>query len=237
MGNVSRVLEWLGRDQTSPLDRIEQALHSLVARGLADSFRELPNSQGFVMQWARGNFGHRVTLGSHQRLVQLTPVALGVPPFGDIDTIGDAGSMAQWLPVGSTVVAGQLRRTSHIELVETIRLQGLEHPCLAWFSNRIETLAEGRHLKPTDLQSMVQLGVRKFLNTIPNSDRIHEKVQAAALALVGLALRERKQRIFGNDSITLFASGSQGPAEMMLEFLRETHPIDVRRAVQRHGGR
>ena len=233
MGNVSRVLEWLGRDQTAALARIEQALQSLVARALADGYRELPNSPGFVMQWARGNFGHRIILEQRRQMVQLTPVAPGVPPFGDLESAGNVGSMAQWLPVGGAMVPGPLRRIGHVDLIEVIRQQGLSHPCLAWFGDRIEVLAEGRRLKPTDLQSMVQLGARKFLKTIPNTDRTHEKVRAVTLALVDLARREHVQRTTDTD-ITLFADARHGYASAMLEFLQETHPIEVRHAVQHH---
>ncbi|MDX1442338.1 MAG: hypothetical protein R3270_01035 [Gammaproteobacteria bacterium] len=234
MGAISKVIGLFGGPRQHPLERIEQALQSLGARGLAEGHKELSSGRGYVVQWSRGNFGQRVTLDSRLRDVIVTPVALGVAPFGGDEPVEEIQTMDQWLPVGSDVNLGRLRKIAHVDLIEAIRLEGLEHPCVKWFGDRLAALAEGRRLKPTDLQSMVLLGARKFLKSIPNTDRTHERIPAAIITLLDMAARERRrQQAAGGEDMGIFG-GEENYAQAILEFLQETHPMETRRAIRQH---
>lgn len=240
MAGMKSMLGWIGGSRSERVARIALALHSLQARGLVEAFRELPDRSGYVLQWARGNFGHRVTLDASGREIIATPVALGVGPFGGSNATEEIRPMLEWLPVASESRLGRVRQLGHTGLIEAIRLQGLEHPCLAWFASRVQRLAEGQRLKASDPASMVLLGARKFFKTIPNTDRLNERIPAAVLALLELAAREkrnaRKQGDQGEE-VLLFSSSPSGHARALLEYLGETHPMETRQAVRKHAMR
>lgn len=236
MGALEGMRKLLGVERQHPLERLEQAIASLLARGLVEEFRETADGRGFVLQWSRGNFGHRIMLDSRQRDLVASAVALPVGPFGGSEPADQILPMRQWLPVGADVPLGRIRKISHVELVEAIRQQGLVHPCLAWFAGCIAALAEGKRLKPETLSGMVLLGARKYLKTIPNSDRLNEKIGAATQTLLDMAIRERKaMRPADDDDTVLVLSTRAGNARAILDYLQETHPIETRRAVRELG--
>lgn len=232
------MMKLLGVGRQHPLERLEQAMASLLARGLIEQYRETADGRGFVLQWSRGNFGHRIMLDSRLREVVASSVALPVGPFGGSEPVDEILPMQQWLPVGSDVSLGRIRQLGHVELVEEIRQQGLTHPCLAWLADRIIALAEGKRLTPGILSSMVLLGARKYLKTIPNSDRLNERIGAATRTLLDMAIRERKamQPSYDDDEV-LVLSARTGNARALLDYLQETHPMEARRAVRELGRR
>lgn len=233
LGTVRRLL---AGQQPDHLARIESALASLRARNLVEAYRELPGGDGFVMQWMRGNFGHRLVLDARGRELHATPVALGVGPFGNDRPGGDAQTMQQWLSVGSSRPIGRMSQLGQVALVESIRQCGLAHPCLDWFADRLAALAEARHLRPGDLEALVKLGARKYLMTIPNADRTHELIPAVARTVLDLASRERKSLHHTSDDVMTLSSNS-GFAQMLFGFLEESYPLETQQAIRHHSRR
>lgn len=239
MGALGAVKRLLSGQQPDQLARMESALASLRARNVVEAYRELPGGDGFVLQWARGNFGHRLTLDTRGRELQATPVALGVGPFGNDKPGGPGGDsqgLQQWLSAGSSQPVGRMNQLGQVALVESIRQCGLGHPCLDWFTDRLAALAEARHLRPGDLEALVKLGARKYLMTIPNADRTHELIPAVIRTVLDLAARERKNLHHTSDDVMTLSSNS-GFAQMLLGFLEESYPLEMQQAIRDHGQR
>ena len=70
------------------------------------------------------------------------------------------------------------------------------------------------------------LGVRRFVKTIPSSDRLHETIEPALVTLL------RMNAAGGNKEESLFESENYAAA--LIAFLQETHPLEAKRAAQKY---
>lgn len=224
MSSISAWLRFGRRAGTSELlQRLEQALYSLRARGAIESF-ELANT-GARFQGDRGNFGCLLELEEKSGKVALvaTPIANPVGPFAR-DVLGDEIlPIARWVPCGPPVELPLLHKISHLELVDWLREQGANHPVTDWISQQFRQLADGKEIGDRDLQAIVLLGVRRFLKSIPSTDRLHESVESALVTLF---------RLKGTNESDVF--GDANGAAALVSFIQETHPLEAKRAAHRY---
>ncbi|MBW3567965.1 MAG: hypothetical protein KY410_08435 [Proteobacteria bacterium] len=207
--------------------RLEQALHSLRARGSIESF-ELGRS-GAQLQGGRGNFGMQLDLERNGVSWQLisTPITNPAGPFSESDIAGEILPMPYWVSCGKRVVLERVQRMRHLELVDWIRDLETRHPAADWLGVQFRRLAEGERPSPNELQGIVLLGVRRFIRTIPSSDRLHETIEPALVTL----LRMQSKNGTAKKDEDVFESEDHAAA--LLQFIQETHPLEAKRAVHR----
>lgn len=224
---------FIGNNENLAHQRLEEALHSLKARGVVESFHDMDGKTPCLrLQWDRGNFGHEVALSANSMSAEVIVRAIALPtgPFGGKEPSTEILPITGWRPVGEASSLGVLKKLPHTTLVEAIRLLEASHPALEWFEDRFKALAKGVTPEPAELSAMVLLGARKFLKTIPNANRLNEAVEPAMVTLLRAAARE-KQESDGDDNL-LFSADS-GFAQALVSFIQETHPLDAKRAAHK----
>lgn len=211
--------------------RLEQALHSLRARGIVETFKPVAPAV-FRLQWDRGNYGLELAAQRARRgwEMTVTPICNPAGPFAGDKLGGEIMSLPEWLACGKTGRLERLDRTGHVDLVDYIRELEATHPAAEWMSALVKRLAEGDRPSEEDLQGLVLLGARRFLKTIPGSDRLHEAIEPALVTLI--AMTSSRQPQVEESELDVFAGEDYGRA--LVEFLQETHPLEARRAVQRY---
>lgn len=208
--------------------RLDQALHSLRARGIVESFQRTGTAR-FRLQWSRGNYG--VELAAERARgwqLQATPIANPAGPFAAKNISDEVRPIAEWAECGEPAILTRLDRVGHIELVDWIRELENRHPAAAWLAEQVRRLAVGERLDNETLQAMVLLGARRFLKTIPGSDRLHEAIEPALVTLIGMTRRTPPKA--AEAELEVFAGQDYG--RTLVDVLQETHPLEARRAVQ-----
>lgn len=224
MNRIARILQFGRINADELLTRLEQALHSLHARGSIEHF-ELGDSEARV-QSGRGNFGMQLDIVRDRDEWRLaaTPVTNPAGPFGRGEAGDEVHPMPYWVVCEKGAELKEVQRASHLEIVEWLRYRETRHPAADWLAQQLRRLAEGNRLSHEELRGIVLLGGRRFLKTLPASDRLHEMMEAAIVTLLRMqAVGNREEGILETRD---FASALVG-------FLRETHPLEAKRATQR----
>lgn len=212
-------------------ERLDQALHSLRARGSIDSFLH-DGSSGILLQWNRGNFGHRLRVDGRRRhwTLTATPITNPAGPFVSGSLVGEIVPLAEWTRCGTDVSLERAHEAGHLALIEWIRNLEHRHPAGEWLGGQFKRLAEGEHPDQEELQGVVLLGVRRFLKTIPSADRLHETIEPAVQTL--LRIRSKTRSSGSGDEHEVFAS--EDYAASLIALIQETHPLEAKRAAQRY---
>lgn len=206
--------------------RLEQALQSLNARSLIETY-ELQESLARI-HGGRGNFGTQLDLLQDRGgwLLKATPIANPAGPFATSGTGGEICPLSLWTPCGKSVALPRVDKLPHLELVEWLRELESRHPASDWMSQQFKRLAEGERPSNDDLQGVVLLGVRRFVKTIPSSDRLHETIEPALVTLLGMNSKS------SNEEESMFESENYAAA--LITFLQDTHPLEAKRAAQKY---
>lgn len=231
MGSIGNILtNVFGGSSLAFPEQLQQALHSLQARGSITQFTASSDApDGFRLQWDRGNFGELLGFDKRGGKTLLSaPVALAVGPFARKLPVNEIQPISDWQIAGNRVVLGAINRLGQVELIDTIREREAHHPAIEWLGKGLRELAEGRSLPGEKMEAMLLLGFRRFVKTIPNADRLNEVVEAALVTLLGMARREKAQQT-ADEGADIFSIGG-GFAQAMLECLQESHPLELKRA-------
>lgn len=224
-----QLLSFGRKSETQACDRVEQALHSLRARGLVESFQRFEPAL-FRWQWDRGNFGFELKLLRAGRGwdIEFAPLCTPAGPFAGGDIGGEVVPLAGWVRCGDAGSLERLDRMTHMELVDWLR--GLEagHPAADWLGEQFRRMAKGERPGQEQLQGMVLLGARRYVKTIPGADRLHEAIEPALVTL----LRMNASNTVPSDEDEVIAGEDYG--RTLIGFLQETHPLEAKRAAYQY---
>lgn len=209
------------------LERLEQALQSLRARGIVDRF-ERSGADHLRLQWARGNFGLALTVsGKRPASLEAVPICNPAGPFAD-DVLGDEVlPIKEWRTCGPAQSLSKADRLAHVALIEMLLALENTHPAMDWLAEQFRRMARGEQPGAGELQGIVLLGGRRYVKTIPASDRLHEAMEPALATL----LRMNRTSSAENSELDVFAGEDYGRA--LLEFLQESHPLAATRAARK----
>lgn len=226
MSWMARVFSFARTNESAMLTRLEQALQSLHARSLIEAF-DLDGCRA-RMQGSRGNFGTQLELRQEHGSWSLTaaPIVNPAGPFAKESLGGEIQPLALWTACGKASELPRVDRLPHLELVEWLRELEARHPASEWVAQQFKRLAEGERPSNDDLQGVVLLGVRRFVKTIPSSDRLHETIEPALVTLLGMNSAN------SGGAENLFESENYAAA--LITFLQETHPLEAKRAAHQY---
>lgn len=226
MSWMAKAFTFARTNETAMQTRLEQALQSLHARSLIEAYDLRKGSARF--HGGRGNFGTQLDLqqaGGSWSLTA-TPVTNPAGPFAKGSMGSEVHPLAMWTTCGKPVALSHVERLPHLELVEWLRELESRHPASEWLAQQFKRLAEGERPSNDDLQGVVLLGVRRFVKTIPSSDRLHETIEPALVTLLCMtsASSDKEESLFESESY----------AAALITFLQETHPLEAKRAAQKY---
>ncbi|HEX6928865.1 MAG TPA: hypothetical protein VF267_06425 [Gammaproteobacteria bacterium] len=228
MAFIRQLLSLGRKSEARACSRIAQALDSLRARGLIESFQHTEPA-AFRWQWDRGNFGFelRALRAGRGWELEFAPVCTPAGPFADGTISGEVAPLQDWVHCGMAGRLERFGRLTHVELVDRLRELEVGHPVADWLGERFRRMAKGERPNAEDLQGMVLLGARRFLKTIPGSDRLHETIEPALVTLLhmraGRAAADEDEIVAGEDY-----------GNALLGFLQETHPLEAKRAAYQY---
>lgn len=231
MESLMKLLSFGKKSEEQMGQRLEQALQSLRARGIVEAFTGTGRG-AFRLQWDRGNYGLALEARRERGgwALAVTPISNPAGPFAGEDLGGEVAALTEWRTCGKESRLERLDRIGHVELVDYLRGLEHDHPAAEWMNAQVRRLAEGERLSDDDLQGLVLLGARRFLKTIPGSDRLHEAIEPALVTLI--AMTSSKPARVEEAELDVVAGEDYGRA--LVDFLQETHPLEAKRAVQRY---
>ncbi|HEX7029231.1 MAG TPA: hypothetical protein VF254_01440 [Gammaproteobacteria bacterium] len=229
MESIMQLLSFGRKGEAGMCARVEQALHSLRARGLVETFQHFEPAT-FRLQWDRGNFGFELMALRAGRgwNLEFAPLCMPAGPFAASAIGSEVVPLPGWVRCGPAGVLERVDRMAHIALVDWLRRLETGHPAADWLAGQFLRMAKGERPRADELQGMVMLGARRFVKTIPGSDRLHEAIEPALLTL--LRMNAGNARAGSEDEV--IAGEDYGRA--LIGFLQETHPLEAKRAAHRH---
>ncbi|HEX6928942.1 MAG TPA: hypothetical protein VF267_06810 [Gammaproteobacteria bacterium] len=228
---ISGILPFKRRNVEQVRGRVEDALHSLRARGVIENF-EVAGPSALLLQWGRGNFGLRLELGRAGRNWELVAIPITNPagPFAGGDLVADIQPLVHWRPCGSQTALPGVDRVPHLELLAWVQDLEERHPVAEWLGRQFRRLAGGERPDNEELRGVMLLGVRRFLKTIPSTDRLHETIEPALMTL----LRGRSRKPAPADAGGMEVIAGEDHAASLIGCLQETHPLAAKRAAQKY---
>lgn len=226
---ITFVNRLLGRRTSKQIGAlVALAVSSLIARGIVESMIQEDNVT-LRLQWARGNYGHRVHCRRNGWSWELVthPITNPAGPYSTNALDVDIVPVAAWVRCGKEVVIPRLESMSHLELIECIHNLEPSHPVLEWFARQFEKLAKGNVLDNDALRGLLLLGARRYFKTLPNADRLQRTIEPALMTLLRTQAAVSRD---AKDDVDEQIVAGRDYAQALVEVLQETHPLEARRA-------